>query len=274
MSQYVAYQYQLHATLPLHVFISPNMPIDDNNNVVHQGLQSTNASATLDDLIPPQYGEHQFDQLYSDIDPSGYMTPSGSVSGISTPCQSRSRSVSAENLASLDGVAANDLATNVLQTRLSNLNLAGSNRNVRDRAQLQSSQLSASWDTAAGQTSPGNQRSDDPAGMPPISSSHAGYFDHHASSVSQQDETGAVSRRGSEEDEAPRDPGTPQHIEYSAKSLAKVPSYTTALQSQPRPPVNDGLPTYQNATQTPLPSPSLPRPPAQVHVHRTVLRGL
>ena len=36
-------------------------------------------------------------------------------------------------------------------------------------------------------------------------------------------------------------PITPLHIEYSAESLAKVPNYTTALQSNPRALINDDL---------------------------------
>ena len=53
-----------------------------------------------------------------DIDPSGYMTPAGCASGKDTPFQWRSRSVSAENLASMDGVASSDFGASVLQSRL------------------------------------------------------------------------------------------------------------------------------------------------------------
>ena len=216
----------------------------------------------MDDLTPPQYGEHQFDQLYSDIDPSGYMTPAGGASGMGTPFQSRSRSVSAENLASMDGIAYNDFAASVLQTRLSNLDVVRSNRIARDRAARDPSQLSTLCDGTAEQSSPETMRTDDgPA--PSISLPNGDYFEHSGGNTS-----GTVSRRVSEEDEPPSGPVTPQHIEYSAESLAKVPSYTTAIQSQARMPINDGLPTYQTATRLRTHSPPMRQPPTQAHVHR------
>lgn len=222
------------------------MPIDDNNNLVHQGSLAMSTSAALDDLTPPQYGEHQFDQLYSDIDPSGYMTPAGGTSGVGTPFQSRSRSVSAENLASMDGVASSDFGASVLQSRLSNLDVAGSNRVLRDRSQLS---------TSGDGTEPGAfeiARMDD-ISAPQDSLPPNGYFGQIVGNVGGQSPGTSVpvSRRVSEEDEVASGPVTPQHIEYSAESLAKVPSYATALQSNPRTLVNDGLPTYQSATRTP-----------------------
>ena len=225
------------------------------------------ASAALDDLTPPQYGEHQFDQLYSDIDPSGYMTPAGCASGRATPSQLRSRSVSAENLASMDGVASNDFGASVLQSRLSNLDIAGSNRVARDRSQLS---------TSGDGTEPGSfevARMDD-AGTPQNSLPRSGYFGQPVGNVSGRSPgtSPSVSRRVSEEDEVTSGPVTPQHIEYSAESLAKVPSYSTALQSNPRTLVNDGLPTYQIATRTPRISPPPPQPPSQIHANQATRR--
>lgn len=211
------------------------------------------ASAALYDLTPPQYGEHQFDQLYSDIDPSGYMTPAGGASGRGTPFQSRSRSVSTDNLASMDGVASSDFGASVLQSRLNNLDVAGPNRNARDRSQLSTSgdgTEPASFEIA---------RTDE-AGTPQDSLPHGGYFGHSGANAGEYNPSNSapVSRRVSEEDEVTSGPVTPQHIEYSAESLAKVPSYTTALQSNPRTLTNDGLPTYQSATSTPQISPPKP----------------
>ena len=254
---------QLHATLPVFLFISPNMPIDDENNMVNRGSHSIDAAAAIDDLTPPQYGEHQFDRLYSDIDPSGYITPAGGASGVGTPFQSRSRSVSTENLVSLDGVASSDFAANVLQTRLSNLDVAGSNRLVRDR-QLERSQLSSSGDGVNDNSSIEGTRLDD-NGSRQNSLPNGSYFgQQHSPSNSDP-----ASRRVSEEDGITSGPVTPQHIEYSAESLAKVPSYTAALQSQTRTPINDGLPTYQTATHTPVARPSMPQPLSQIQVNRT-----
>ena len=244
---------QLHATLPLSVFISPNMPIDDNNNLVNQGPQYMNASAALDDLTPPQYGEHQFDQLYSDIDPSGYMTPAGGASGRGTPFQSRSRSVSAENLASMDGVASSDFGASVLQSRLTNLDVVGSNRFVRDRSQLSTS---GDGTQPSGLENAGMYDTSTPQDSLPRG---GGYLGQVGGSAGGQSSTvsAPISRRVSEEDEVTAGPMTPQHIEFSAESLAKVPSYTTALQTNPRTLVNDGLPTYQSATR-PTQVPAMP----------------
>ena len=228
------------------------MPIDDNNNMVSQGLHSVNPAAALDSLTPPQYGEHQFDQLYSDIDPNGYATPAG---GVGTPLQSRSRSVSVENLTSLDGVASSDSVANVLQHRLSNLDMTGSNRVVRDR-QLERSHLSTSGDGTAENNSTEIARLNE-SSVRQNSLPTGGYFGHPGGDANQQSPQSAensdpVSRRASEEECIASGPVTPQHIEYSAESLSKVPSYTTALQSQARMPLNDGLPTYQTATRTPI----------------------
>lgn len=238
------------------------MPIDDNNNLVNQGPQSMTAAAAMDELTPPQYGEHRFDQLYCDIDPSGYTTPAGGPSGMSTPFQARSRSVSAENLASLDRVASNDFAANVLQTCLSNLDVAGSNRIARDRT-FDRSHLSSSGDG-------GDNGADDSGTSLPPSLPHGGSFGQGGGDGNRQSPSSSnpVSRRVSEEDDVASGAETPQHIEYSAENLAKVPSYTTALQTQTRRPINDGLPTYQSATQASAQTAVMPQGSSQSHAHR------
>lgn len=241
------------------------MPIDDNNNLVHQGPQTINPSSAFDDLTPPQYGEHQFDQLYSEIDPSGYMTPVGGVSESDTPFQSRSRSVSVENLASMDGIASSDFGANALQSRLNNLDVAGSSRMARDRSQLSTSGIGTA------PASFGTARTDDastPQNPPPA----GGYFGQPESSMVGPSTSAPVTRRVSEEDEVASGPVTPQHIEYSAESLAKVPSYSTAIQSHPTNLVNDGLPTYQNATNASRPSSPMPQPSSPTDV-RQATRG-
>ena len=238
------------------------MPINDDNNMVNRGSHSMSAAAAIEDLTPPQYGEHQFDQLYSDIDPSGYITPAGGASGVGTPFLSRSRNVSAEDLVSLDGIASSDFAANVLQNRLSNLDMAGSSRLIRDR-QLERSQLSSSGDGVNDSNSIERTRLDE-NGSRQNSVHNGNYFGQCSPSNSD-----SASRRVSEEDGMASGPVTPLHIEYSAESLAKVPSYATALQSQTRTPINDGLPTYQSATRTPGGRTPMPQPLSQVHVNRT-----
>ena len=233
------------------------MPIDDNNVLINQGSRNIDAAAAIDDLTPPQYGEHQFDQLYSDIDPSGYATPVGCPSGMSTPFQSRSRSVSSENLTSLIGVASSDFAANALQSRLNSLDMAGANRTNRDRT-VDRSQLSSSGD--------GQGEHGDVSGTSlPNSLPHGCSFSLSVTDASTEPSTNGdhTSRRASEEDNLTPGAVTPQHIEYSAESLAKVPSYTTALKSQTRTPINSGLPTYQSATCAYVQTPAMPRMPGQ-----------
>ena len=238
------------------------MPIDENNNLVHQGLQSINAASALNDLSPPQYGEHQFDQLYSEIDPSGYMTPAGGISGRGTPLQSRSRSVSTDNLTSMDGIASSDFGASALQSRLNNLDIAGSNRVLRDRSQLSTSgdgTEPASVETA----------STDDSVTPQNTVPRGGYFGQPASNMGGPNTSAPVSRRVSEEDEVISGPVTPLHIEYSAEDLAKVPSYSTAIHSNPTTLVNDGLPTYQNATHAAQVPSTMPQQPSQDNICRT-----
>ena len=69
---------------------------------------------------PPVYGEHQLDRLFGDLDTAGYMTPPGDASGAGTPFNSRSRTASIDNLASLDAMTS-DSAAAMLQNRLDNL---------------------------------------------------------------------------------------------------------------------------------------------------------
>ena len=239
------------------------MPIDDDNNLIAQHPQSVGTTSAMDDLTPPQYGDHQFDRLYSDIDPTGYMTPAGGPSGFNTPFTARSRSVSSENLASLDTVTEGGLAANILQTRLNNLDVAGANRGGLNGIHDGSHRL-AVGDTGDGSdiSSANMSRRVSSAGVDTNDQSEAyGHDDLNTSTD--------ISRRASDEDNNAPNVVLPQHIEYSV-DLAKVPSYSTALQSQTRRPVNDGLPTYQSATQSSLPTPATLHPSGHPSVHRTM----
>lgn len=245
---------QLHATLPLCIFISPNLPLDENNNLIRQVSQAAATDSLC--LAPPLYGEHQFDQLYSDVDPSGYMTPAGAASGVATPWHSQSRGGSSDNLASMDTLASSNFAANALRNRLSDLDVTGSNRFARDR-----SHLSMSGDETL-------EMREGPRGEDGYHSSlpRNGYRDNSTANTSRHSNSTPSSRRVSGEDAGPTREHTPEHIEFGAQDLCKVPSYTTALQSLTRTPINDGLPNYQAAIRVPLPSPPLPRSPGLAHV--------
>ena len=121
----------------VHLFISPNLPPNEDQSVVVDN-NILNAQAMQDEVnqnAPPTYGLHQLDELYNDIDPSGFMTPGGyhSImnSGANTPFYAHSRSGSAEDLASLDAVAqqpGGGASAAALQHRLQNLDMSHNDR--------------------------------------------------------------------------------------------------------------------------------------------------
>ncbi|KAK2813545.1 hypothetical protein FQN49_008292, partial [Arthroderma sp. PD_2] len=115
---------ELRATLPVFIFLSPNLPLDDNNNLVDQSPSSPQvAEFCMAQQAPPLYGDHQFDMLYSELDPHGYRTP-GIYSGVATPFGSISRNLSVENLSSLATMGAGgDVAATILHNRLVNLHM-------------------------------------------------------------------------------------------------------------------------------------------------------
>jgi hypothetical protein len=118
----------------VHLFISPNLPPnEDQSVVVDQDVLTQQAiQDEANQNAPPTYGLHQLDSLYSDIDPSGFMTPGGyrsmMNSGANTPFFAQSRRGSVEDLASMDAVAHQTSAA-ALQHRLQNLDMSRSPEN-------------------------------------------------------------------------------------------------------------------------------------------------
>ena len=230
---------ELHASLPVHIFISPNLPIDDSNNLVNGVCrQMSVASAALTDLTPPQYGDHILDQLYSDIDPSGYATPGG-PSGISTPVSARSRSASYDNLGPLT-MTPNGEDARALHARLVTVNTMARSNSLSHTLR-QTRQPSVCGEGIA-------ERDFSHHGTSPLDTSANGeYFAERISSSSDQTPTETISQNSSGE-EAGRI--SPEHIEHRVEDLSKVPSYSTALHTNSRTPIHDGLPSYQNATRS------------------------
>lgn len=115
----------------VHLFISPNLPPnEDQSVVVDNAIISQQAfQDEVNQNAPPTYGLHQLDELYNDIDPSGFMTPGGyhsmMNSGANTPFYAHSRTGSAEDLASLNAVAnGGGASAAALQHRLQNLDMS------------------------------------------------------------------------------------------------------------------------------------------------------
>ncbi|KAI0100288.1 arrestin [Nemania sp. FL0031] len=194
---------ELRATLPVTIFISPNMPLDDEGNLVAQA-PGAGGGEVLDEhrnMAPPGYGQHVLDQLYDDVDISGIMTP-GVHSGLNTPFYGHSRAGSSENLAAI----AHGIAPAALSSRLQSVSLDDTPR----------SRFHMPHDPGSGAITPHHPR------------------DHEHVTDSSLPHSPELSRRTSEEEHHERSGhGTPPiHTEYpSMEQLSKVPSYTTATRA-------------------------------------------
>ena len=204
----------------VHLFISPNLPPNEDQSVVvdHDVINSQAMQDEVNQNAPPTYGLHQLDELYNDIDPSGFMTPGGrgslGNSGANTPFYAQSRSGSSEDLSSLNAIAHQNgggASAAALHHRLNNLSVNHDARHARFTPPRQHS-----GDTTP-QTIP-----EDAAPLPP-----SGYFSPANASPN-----------------------------YDMEALARTPSYNTAVRTPgPRTPPTDDLPTYEFVTSRP-PSPA------------------
>lgn len=179
---------------------------------------------------PPLYGEHQLDTLYNDLDPTGYMTPAGSLSTHGTPF-SRSRRGSADNLASMNTMTTSVLPT-ALQSRLSSLDNTPSIQ-VPSSHILDTPSTSERISLAGAQVLPLNDSS----------------LDTPNADENRQDAGVATPRRTSDHDS---EHSGAHHVEFSPEEMCKVPSYSTALRSHPQTPISEVPPTYQSATSQPV----------------------
>lgn len=245
---------ELRATLPVSIFISPNLAIDENNNLVDQTPQSAQrAINSIAQQAPPLYGEHQFDQLYSELDPSGYRTP-GAGSGPGTPFGTLSRNLSTENLASMNALTNTDISASALHSRLSNL----SNLNTLRPHQPSPTDHEHSADNESRRL-----------GVPPD------YFGPSSGSGSHTPSSPVLSRRPSDEvdhEHVPSGMATPFHPQYAeVETLSRVPSYSTAVRTTVRP-HDFELPDYDAVVAEDIPVLSPPQSPQQAYI-RTAGRG-
>ena len=212
---------------------------------------------------PPEYGRHQLDALYNDINTGGYM--SRAPSGSATPFYAHSRNASSENLQSLNGVADMHHSQSLpslasageshfvpaqLRSRLANLQDQGSSRQIR---------ASTGHHSPSGGSTPYN----------------GGYFGTHfppsnRSSPPHHSPAHSVpeSRRASGDGEEMLDDHEPHQDDYDMGTLSRVPSYGAAVRTPgPFTPFMDGPPSYMEATSRP-PSPALqlPQRPGAVHM--------
>lgn len=217
---------ELRATLPVTIFISPNLPLDEEGNLVRQPPQGA-ALDSVNAIAPPEYGAHVLDELYQDVDLSGIQTPA-LPSEYDSPFYSHSRVSSAENLAAMLPNTAVPPAA--LSSRLQSMSLDPSNRHT-----------------------PANPRNSGSGGASP----HNNTSNHHANEASShpssQPPSAPLSRQASRE--ASSGTNTPEHVDYPDLSvMSKVPSYQTAVRTPVRPlsyPDGFGLPNYETAMSNP-----------------------
>ncbi|KAL5335857.1 hypothetical protein BJX70DRAFT_374070 [Aspergillus crustosus] len=248
---------ELRATLPVSIFISPNLAIDDNNTLVDTTPQTAEAAANdLAQQAPPLYGEHQFDQLYSEVDPSGYRTP-GPGSGPGTPFGTLSRNLSTENLASMNAITTSDISASALHNRLINLDDCGHSRlspSEHDHLGIPTDHGPTSG-PASGPTSGANTH-----GPPSGSNTHSPGSPQLSRRTSDE-----VDHHDHDHENIPSGMATPFHPHYAElETLSRVPSYSTAVRSSVRPHDND-LPDYQAVVAENVVM-SAPQSPQQAHV--------
>lgn len=217
---------ELRAHHGIRLFISPNLPVGDNNQVHETAGSSDATSNMLNDMqtAPPDYGHHRLDPLYDDIDPSGYMTP-GLVSGANTPGFGLSVASSSEDLTSLNTIANSGVPhSQDLRRRLEGV-LEGDNTNRRVQ----------------------NGHS------PPSTGPHSG-TPSRSHSHFELASLANGSRVGS----------TPHLKDYDMNALRQVPSYDTAVRTPVRTPYSEVPPPFETDGSgmgtSPEPGIELPHP--------------
>ncbi|KAJ5956060.1 hypothetical protein N7501_010339 [Penicillium viridicatum] len=251
---------ELRATLPVSIFISPHLAIDDNNNLTGQTPQSTRIA--VDEFAhqaPPLYGEHTFDQLYSELDPSGYRTP-GPGSGPGTPFTPLSRNISSENLASMNALTNTDISASALHHRLINLNASPLHHPVNTGTSAPSEGLHGLH---------GSQSPTDGHNIHRQLGVSNDYFGAASGANSHSHGSPELSRRASDEVEPevlPSGMATPFHPQYDeVETLSRVPSYSTAVRCAVRP-RDSGLPDYNAVIASSLPTLPVPQSPQQAYI--------
>lgn len=212
------------------------MPLDEHGVLVDQAPGSAQTEAAVTRIAPPGYGEHVLDQLYEDVDMSGFQTPGfqtpGIQSGFSSPFYAQSRAGSSENLASLAMMNGHGVAPAALSHRLQNVSLDPSSRNTSFNS------LNAITEDLAAPTSV-------PTGQ--NSQSHSVALTRHNSAEDHPPNTFSSGRN------------SPEHLDFSdLATLSKVPSYTTAVKTPLRRGAGstEALPDYFSAMSAPSTPPA------------------
>ena len=269
---------ELRANLPVSFYISPSLPINTNNDLVDQSPQAGRA-ATENDLnhsAPPLYGEHTLDKLYSEVDPSGYLTPGMTLSTPGTPYL-HSRQASNENLRSLNAATNGSTGTSTpnggfvspaaLEYRLQNLHM-GPSQMAQGEVDIQIHP--ASNDTSRRPSAPIDQTGD--YFTPPESSTAQAQVAMSPNEADASSSSASISRRISEDEDGYVSGARTPFPQYShMEDLARVPSYSTAVKAPAPRGTNGGrnsLPSYGAVMTGSVSPPALMEPPT-AHLHET-----
>ena len=256
---------QLVCRLPVKIFISPNLPVDEANEVhpiangaTDETLNNREASISA----PPQYGEHQLDEIFSDLDTTSFTSRAPSRRESPNGAGSQSTRTSEEDLASLsiqtDGLPNGDAledhgsaTPSILRSRLADLQQSDTGDPTRSTTVSFSNHVSYDNSPAPGILANGHHS--------PERSSRA-----NRSARSTPSGSAAMSRQGSQQDNAT----DVQQSDYNMDNLMRVPSYGAALRAPGTvTPFADGPPSYVEATsRPPTPTPPGLQRPSQVHI--------
>lgn len=238
---------ELRASLPIALFISPNVPVsEDGEGILMQPLSDENENSA-----PPRYDDHIYDRLWEDISNSGWNSPS--ASGANTP-HIRSRRNSGENAEAL-GMASMDAQRAQLQAGLSALALSQA-----DATNSNGHSASSSYGATSAMDSYFPSRHSGtvtPLGsMTPLPSSNA---DGTIGFVGlDQAQNWHLSRGASPMDSPLHTPVDPEDkrltLELNFSDLSKVPSYMTAIRTPLPEDGPTGLPSYADDQVTSAPS--------------------
>ena len=253
---------ELRATLPLTIFISPNIPLDEQGNMTTVPAGQSSAANDSGNIAPPGYGEHVLDQLYDDVEIHNLQTPAP-MSAVHSPMYGLSRAGSSENLSAMNpSIPVHPAA---LTSRLQAMTVSSREATLRrNRSSTVLTPPGSSSDMTTpfthmhmphsflSRSAPQTEPNSGPQSTSQ-STSHSASQSAAQSAVASRRNSGES--HGSEEHAAgPTDNNHLEHMDdfEDMEELNKVPSYGTAMKSTRVGPSNNAqLPDYQTAASHP-----------------------
>ncbi|CAK7223308.1 hypothetical protein SCUCBS95973_005133 [Sporothrix curviconia] len=253
---------ELRATLPLTIFISPNIPLDEQGNLTAPSgpasNSNNNSTGGLSTIAPPGYGEHILDQLYDEVDIHNLQTPAP-MSAVHSPIYGLSRAGSSENLASMNAASV-PVHPAALTSRLQDV----SARELAMRRNRSSTVLTPPGSSSE-MTTPfthmhlphsfmhrSGSHANDVAGSASAGAASGTHSHPHSEAASRRNSGESRHSEGNTSDHS----GEHSEPEVDMQELCKVPSYATAIKSSRVALIRGGddysqLPDYRTAASRP-----------------------